>query len=83
MCLHFEWSLSLPLFGAWSLITRFIISCFKLNVNRYLEISFTEAYMIDAGTLNVQVRWNQEDWSSYTNFKEGNVEVYYDGQLIK
>ena len=39
--------------------------------------------MIDAGTLNVQVRWNQEDWSSYTNFKEGNVEVYYDGQLIK
>ena len=49
----------------------------------YLEISFTEAYMIDAGTLNVQVRWNQEDWSSYTNFKEGNVEVYYDGQLIK
>ena len=49
----------------------------------YLELSFDEVYMIDAGTLNVQVRWNQEDWSSYTNFKEGNVEVYYDGQLIK
>lgn len=49
----------------------------------YLELSFEDTYTFVNGTLNVQVRYNQEDWSSYSNFKEGSVEVYYDGQLIE
>ena len=48
----------------------------------YLELNFDEAYMIKTGTLNVQIRFNKADWSGYTDFKAGSVQVFYDGQLI-
>ena len=49
----------------------------------YLEISFSKAATFDSGSLAVQVRFNQEDWSSYTNFVGGDVEVYYDGVRVQ
>ena len=48
----------------------------------YVEISFNESQMIGSGSLSVQTRMNNADWSSYTDFKAGKTEVYYNGSLV-
>ena len=51
----------------------------------YLEISFKDAVTLspsEAG-LKFDIRFNQQDWSSYTNFKAGAIEIVYDGITIK
>lgn len=49
----------------------------------YVEISFTKENTFRIGELVVQVRLTNSDWSNFTNFKEGDLEVYYDGVLLK
>lgn len=48
----------------------------------FVEISFAESQSLTNGTMVLQNRMNNADWSSYTNFKETGVEVYYDNQLV-
>jgi len=47
----------------------------------YLEITFDTDYSLNPGkgSLVMGTRFAQSDWSSYSDFKEGNVVVYYDG----
>jgi len=49
----------------------------------YLEISFSKDVTFDTGSLSLQVRFNQEDWSAYTGFIGGDMEVYYDGVRVQ
>lgn len=48
----------------------------------YLEIGIKEAYSLSNGSLSLGIRFNQNDWSSYENFKEVKFEVEYDGKVI-
>lgn len=49
----------------------------------YLELSFNKGYQFADGALTIGCRFNNSDWSAYSNFKGGNIEVYYDGQLVQ
>lgn len=55
--------------------------CYTFGTD-YVEISFTEVQCLGDGSMSLQLRMNNADWSSYSNFKEIGLEVYYDGQLI-
>jgi len=50
----------------------------------YLEITFDTAYSLapGAGSLSMGTRFAQSDWSSYTDFAENGVVVYYDGVIV-
>lgn len=50
----------------------------------YLEITFDTSYALTAGSgsLSMGVRFAQSDWSSYTDFEEKDVVVYYDGEIV-
>ena len=49
----------------------------------YLDITFDKEYSFSSGSLTLQVRFNQEDWSAYTNLVCGELEVYYDGVRVQ
>ena len=44
----------------------------------YVDISFDKGLIFTSGELKLQIRINQQDWSSYTNLECGNLEVLYD-----
>ena len=50
----------------------------------YLEITFDTSYSLTpgAGSLSMGTRFAQNDWSSYTDFVENGVVVYYDGVVV-
>ncbi|SET50311.1 cellulase family glycosylhydrolase [[Clostridium] polysaccharolyticum] len=48
----------------------------------YLELAFTDAVFFAQGNLSMGVRFYQNDWSSYDNFKAEKVEVLYDGAVV-
>lgn len=50
----------------------------------YVEITFDTSYSLapGAGSLTMGTRFAQSDWSSYTDFAEKGVVVYYDGAVI-
>lgn len=50
--------------------------------DEYVEISFNQSRNIGTGTLTLQARFNQSDWSGYTNFKAGKVVAYMNGQAV-
>lgn len=51
----------------------------------YVDITFdtTQKIATGAGSLALGCRMYQSDWSNYTNFKDGGVQVFYDGKLVK
>lgn len=57
----------------------------KTNAGYYIEISLDEAVTIEPGqgTLSIQTRMNNADWSSMEGITNGNVVVYYDGKIVK
>ena len=50
----------------------------------YLEITFDSPYSIapNAGNLSMGIRFAQSDWSSYTDFVDNGIVVYYDGVVV-
>lgn len=48
-----------------------------------LTMTFDKSYDLNEGSLSLQIRFNNADWSAYTNFVSGSVDVYYDGQLVQ
>ncbi len=60
-------------------ISQYVQGTFSEN---YLEITFSGNQVIESGRLNLGVRFNQSDWSAYTNFNEIKLDVIYDGKLI-
>lgn len=51
----------------------------------YLEITFdtNEQLETGAGSLNLGMRFAQDDWSQYTNFVDEGYEVYYNGVKVE
>ena len=49
----------------------------------YVDITFDKAFTMDSGSLNLQVRFNNSDWSNYSNLVCGDMEVYYDGVKVQ
>ncbi|MBR3772357.1 MAG: hypothetical protein IKL07_08810 [Clostridium sp.] len=50
----------------------------------YLENGFNKSYDLKNNTLTLSTRMNHSDWSSYaTGIKDGKVEAFYDGKLVK
>ena len=57
-------------------------SSVKVSVtDKYIDISFDTSQMIGLGTLSLQTRMNQSDWSPYQGFKAGKTEIYCNGNL--
>lgn len=48
----------------------------------YLEIGFDDSYDLKQDIMQFGIRFYQADWSAYTDFKAGYVEVLYDNSLI-
>lgn len=50
----------------------------------YIEITFDTPYSLTPGTgsLSMGVRFAQSDWSSYVDFEDNGVTVYYDGEIV-
>ena len=48
----------------------------------YLDITFDTDYDLTQGSLTLGVRFNQSDWSQYSNFTAGSYEVIYDGVIV-
>lgn len=44
----------------------------------YIDITFDSDQIVKEGTLSFMVRFNQSDWSPYTDFEAGKTEVIYD-----
>lgn len=57
----------------------------KDSKGNYLEISFDKAMELkqNEGTVKVQARITNEDWSDISGFEEVNTVVTYDGKVIK
>lgn len=57
----------------------------KTNAGYYVEISLDEAVTIEPnqGTLRLQTRMNNADWSSMEGITSGKAVVYYDGKIVK
>ncbi len=57
----------------------------KTNAGYYIEISLDEAVVIEAnkGTLKLQTRMNNADWSSMEGITSRNAVIYYDGKIVK
>lgn len=49
--------------------------------NGYVEISFDSTQKF-VGTMNMGCRLYNSDWSSFEGFKDGGVQVYYNGSLV-
>lgn len=50
----------------------------------YLEIGFNKSYNLKNNKLTLSTRVYHSDWSSYAaGIKDGKVEVFYDGKLVK
>ncbi len=60
-------------------ISKYVNGSFSEN---YLEITFSGNQVIENGRLNLGIRFNQNDWSSYTNFNEIKLDVIYEGIVI-
>jgi mannan endo-1,4-beta-mannosidase len=61
----------------------------EVGASRYLEIKFnTTDKLMEGATLTIDARMTKTDWSlydqsdDYSYQKDGNITVYYDGQLI-
>ena len=50
--------------------------------DQYVELSFAGEQMLADGTLTIQTRMNNSDWSSYVNFKAVGWQAYYEGHLV-
>ena len=50
--------------------------------DQYIELSFGQEQSLADGTLTIQTRMNNADWSSYVNFKSAGSKAYYEGQLV-
>ena len=51
--------------------------------NGYVDIAFdTDAVIKNDGKLTLGVRFNQADWSAYSNFEAGSCQVIYDGVIV-
>lgn len=57
----------------------------KSGYQYYVDLTFSDSYFLKVGTgsINIQTRITNSDWSSVENFKEGNLLVLYDGQAVK
>ena len=50
--------------------------------NGYLDITFDSDEVMTGGSLTLGVRFNQSDWSAYSNFVAGSYEIIYDGVVV-
>ncbi len=50
--------------------------------DEYVEITFTKSQNIGNGTLTIQTRMNNADWSSYSNFNAVKGVAYMNGQEV-
>ena len=50
--------------------------------NGYVDIAFDTDTVIKNGKLTLGVRFNQADWSAYSNFEAGSCQVIYDGVIV-
>ncbi|HAU86403.1 MAG TPA: cellulase [Lachnospiraceae bacterium] len=50
--------------------------------NGYVDIAFNTDTVIKNGKLTLGVRFNQADWSAYSNFEAGSCQVIYDGVIV-
>lgn len=50
--------------------------------DQYVELSFAEEQILADGTLTIQTRMNNSDWSSYVNFNAVGWKAYYEGHLV-
>ena len=48
----------------------------------YLDITFDTDTVMTNGSLTLGVRFNQADWSAYSNFEAGSCQVIYDGVIV-
>jgi aryl-phospho-beta-D-glucosidase BglC (GH1 family) len=49
----------------------------------YVDITFAKTMDLANGTLNLQTRMNNSDWSAYSGLVAGSYEIYYDNALVK
>lgn len=48
----------------------------------YVELEFAKEQKLSDGILTIQARMNHSDWSPCTDFKSGEVKVFYDGKAV-
>lgn len=48
----------------------------------YVEITFNDGFDMANDTLQLSLRFYQNDWSAYEGFKERSVNIYYDDNII-